>query len=89
VRDTATRVAELPGRQHVHDRGLDGDGSQLAAAELLPLVPKYLALPLCTMSNSVPAATSTTMMITKVGMKAGGMNAESMANGLLVNIETP
>src|SRR5207253_628976 len=52
------------------------------------LLKKYLALPLCTMSNSVPAATRTTMRITKPCMPAGDMDAESAANGLVANIET-
>src|SRR5262245_26740244 len=46
---------------------------------------KYLALPLWTMSNSVPAATNAIMMTTYVCMSAGDTDAESSANGLIVN----
>src|SRR5687768_2075081 len=42
---------------------------------------KYFALPLCTMSKSVPAATSTIMRTTYACITAGGMDAESAANG--------
>src|SRR5688572_10803725 len=56
--------------------------------DLRQLSKKYFALPLCTTSNSVPAATRTSMTMTKACMAPGGMDAESPANGLTANIET-
>src|SRR3990172_7097027 len=50
---------------------------------------KYLALPLCTMSYSVPITTRMIMMTTNVCMTAGDMDAESSANGLRENIKEP
>ena len=68
----APRVAEFPGCRDVHKAGLDGERHPFAATNLLcPLLldfrqlsKKYFALPLCTMSNSVPAATRTIMTTT-------------------------
>ena len=50
---------------------------------------KNLALPLCTMSNSVPSTTNATMTMTNACITVGEMDAESAANGLLVNIQLP
>src|ERR1700680_4358818 len=54
--------------------------------EFRQLLTKYLALFLCTMSKSVPPATKRAMTTTYVCMTVGGTDAESSANGLLVNI---
>src|SRR3974390_3106976 len=55
--------------------------------EFRQLSKKYLALLLWTMSTIVPTTTKRAITTTYVCMAAGGTDAESSANGLLVNME--
>src|SRR5512143_2514498 len=54
--------------------------------EFRQLAKKYVALPLCATSNNVPATTRKIMVATYACITAGGMDAESSANGFTVNI---
>src|SRR5215831_11003775 len=54
--------------------------------ELRQLLKKYVALFLCMMSKSVPAATKKAITTTYACMTLGGTDAESSANGLLMNM---
>src|SRR5947208_3436668 len=57
--------------------------------DLRQLAKKYLAMPLCTMSNSVPAATTPIMMTRWVCMPAGGIAAELEARVRAVVLQLP
>src|SRR5258708_18593827 len=55
--------------------------------EFRQLLKKYVALFLCMMSKSVPLATKRAITTMYVCMTLGSTDAESSANGLLVNID--
>jgi hypothetical protein len=59
------------------------------AADLRQLFQKYTALFLCKVSYTVPTTTRIIMTIMYVCITEGDMDAESSANGLVVNIKLP
>jgi hypothetical protein len=54
--------------------------------ELRQLLKKYVALCLCMMSKSVPPTTNKAITTMYVCMTVGDTDAESLANGLLMNM---
>jgi hypothetical protein len=86
VGDSAPRVAEFSGCQALHNSGLDRQRHHFPAADLLR--PLILCVP------PIVEEVRGTLLVNNVEQRAtcmtvGGMNAESSAKGLLVNIKLP